>query len=64
MKTTFKSWYERDAYSQVNEVRYFRTYDNMFELTVNYRFTYGKKKHKFHNVEIKDINQVDNLGIV
>lgn len=57
MKTTFKGWYERDAYSQVNEARYFRTYDNMFELTVNYRFTYGKKKHKFHNVEIKDINQ-------
>ncbi len=57
MKTTFKGWYERLSYSKINAMRYERTYDNMFQLTVNYRFTFGKKKHKFHSTEIKDINQ-------
>lgn len=32
-------------------------YDNIGHLSVSYRFNYGKKKHKFDNTEVIDINQ-------
>ena len=32
-------------------------YDNIGHFSVSYRFNYGKKKHKFDNTEVIDINQ-------
>ena len=32
-------------------------YDNVGLITVSYRFNYGKKKHKFDNTEVIDVNQ-------
>lgn len=32
-------------------------YDNIGKISVSYRFNYGKKKHKFDNTEVIDVNQ-------
>lgn len=32
-------------------------YDNIGRISISYRFNYGKKKHKFDNTEVIDINQ-------
>ncbi len=34
-----------------------RIMDNVFNLTINYRFNFGKKKHKFDNSEVEDVNK-------
>jgi len=32
-------------------------YDNIGKISVSYRFNYGKKKHKFDNTQVIDVNQ-------
>ncbi len=32
-------------------------YDNIGRISVSYRINYGKKKHKFDNTEVIDVNQ-------
>lgn len=44
-------------YSYISSIRNPRISDNLISLTVNYRFTFGKKKHKFDNTEVEDVNQ-------
>ena len=44
-------------YKHTTSIREPRVSDNIVKLTVNYRFTFGKKKHKFDNTEVEDVNQ-------
>lgn len=41
--------------SVVSRVPYM--YDNIGRIGISYRFNYGKKKHKFDNTEVIDVNQ-------
>ncbi len=48
---------QREGYVQGYSTRVPRISDNIVNLTVNYRFTFGKKKHKFDNTEVEDVNK-------
>lgn len=44
-------------FQQHTASRKFRISDNYGSISVSYRFNYGKKKHKFDNTEVIDVNQ-------
>lgn len=44
-------------YKQSEVIRTPYLYDNIGRISISYRFNYGKKKHKFDNSEVIDINQ-------
>lgn len=56
-KATERTWLESDVLTKTTSYRSPYISDNYGYLTVNYRFNYGKKKHKFDETEVIDINQ-------
>ena len=57
LKSFSDSNMQREGYAQSYSFREPRISDNIVNLTVNYRFTFGKKKHKFDNTAVEDVNQ-------
>ena len=62
MASPFINIYNEDylnqgGYSETRITGCKRAIDNVFRLTVNYRFNFGKKKHKFDNSEVEDVNK-------
>ena len=56
-KTVSKGYLQQIGYERRYESRIPRVSDHVISLSVNYRFTFGKKKHKFDNSVIEDTNQ-------
>lgn len=52
-----KGHLQQIGYERRSESRTPRVSDHVISLSVNYRFTFGKKKHKFDNSVIEDTNQ-------
>ena len=56
-KAVSKGHLQQIGYERRSESRTPRVSDHVISLSVNYRFTFGKKKHKFDNSVIEDTNQ-------
>ena len=56
-KAVSKGHLQPIGYERRSESRTPRVSDHVISLSVNYRFTFGKKKHKFDNSVIEDTNQ-------
>ena len=56
-KREIREWIDLGIYQQTSVVRVPYIYDNIGQIRVSYRFNYGKKKHKFDNTEVIDINK-------
>ncbi len=56
-KAVSKGCLQQIGYERRSESRTPRVSDHVISLSVNYRFTFGKKKHKFDNSVIQDTNQ-------
>ena len=56
-KAVSKGHLQQIGYERRYENRIPRVSDHVISLSVNYRFTFGKKKHKFDNSVIQDTNQ-------
>ena len=52
-----EDYLNQGGYSETRIIGCKRVNDNTFRLTVNYRFNFGKKKHKFDNSEVEDVNK-------
>lgn len=56
-KSTSKSEINNGEYEQYHSSRIPRITDNFAYIHIRYRFTFGKKKHKFDTTEVEDVNQ-------
>lgn len=56
-RNTTESFYQNPDFSQSSGMRTRKLTNNYYLLSVNYRFTFGKKKHKFDNTQVNDFNQ-------
>lgn len=56
-RKTTESYYQNADFSQSSGTRIHKLTNHYYMLSVNYRFTLGKKKHKFDNTQVDDINQ-------
>lgn len=56
-KAKSENYIQQPEYIQKNVSRVPRIDDHIISLAFNYRFTFGKKKHKFDNSSVNDINQ-------
>ena len=56
-KAVSKGHLQQIGYERRSESRTPRVSDHVISLSVNYRFTFAKKKHKFDNSVIEDTNQ-------
>ena len=56
-KAVSKGHLQQIVYDRRSESRTPRVSDHVISLSLNYRFTFGKKKHKFDNSVIEDTNQ-------
>lgn len=56
-KATTRTSFNNGEYEQYSSSRTPRISDNYAHIHVSYRFTFGKKKHKFDNSEVQDVNQ-------
>ena len=56
-KATTRTWLQSDVLTKETSYRSRYISDNYGYVRVSYRFNYGKKKHKFDNTEVIDVNQ-------
>lgn len=56
-KARTRTTFNNGEYEQYSSSRTPHISDNYAYIHVSYRFTFGKKKHKFDNSEIQDVNQ-------
>lgn len=56
-RATTRTWLQSEVLTRTNSYRSPYISDNYGYVKVSYRFNYGKKKHKFDNTEVIDINQ-------
>lgn len=56
-KAISKTTIDGGCFIEYSEFRTPHIDDNYGYVRVNYRFNYGKKKHKFDNTEVTDVNQ-------
>lgn len=56
-KARSSGWLRLKDYESSYESRTPRVSDNIATLSFGFRFNFGKKKHKFYNSEVEDVNQ-------